>query len=96
MAEDSTSTVKFTNSHPLKIDVVKFDGKNNFGIWRYEVMDALTKSKLKDTLQLEKKPEATLEENWYKMNQTVHNFIRSYLTQDIKYHVLHEISARQL
>jgi len=30
MAGDSTSTVKFMNPRPLKIDVVKFDGKNNF------------------------------------------------------------------
>jgi len=38
----------------LKIDVVKFDCKNNFGIWRCEVMDALTASNLEDTLRLEK------------------------------------------
>ena len=42
MAGYSTSTVKFVNPHPLRIDVVKFDGKNNFGMWRCEVMDALT------------------------------------------------------
>ena len=46
MAGDSTSTVKFMNTHPLKIDVVKFDGKNNFGMWRCEVMDVLTASNL--------------------------------------------------
>jgi len=40
MAGDSTSTKKFMNSHPLKIDVVKFDGMNNFGMWKCEVMDA--------------------------------------------------------
>jgi len=33
MAGDSTSTVKVMNPHPLKIDVMKFDGKNNFGMW---------------------------------------------------------------
>jgi len=49
--------------HPLKIDVVKFDGKNNFGMWGCEVMDALTTSNFEDTLRLEKKPETTLEEN---------------------------------
>ena len=30
MAKNSTSTVKFMSPHPLKIDMVKFDGKNNF------------------------------------------------------------------
>jgi len=62
MAGDSTSTMKFMNLHPLKIDVVKFDGKNNFDIWRCEVMDALTASNLEDTLQLEKKHDSTSEE----------------------------------
>ena len=42
--------VKSVNSHPLKIDVVKFDGTNNFRMWRCEVMDALTTSNLEDTL----------------------------------------------
>jgi len=46
--------VKSMNPHPMKIDVVKFDGKNNFGVWRCKVMDALTASNLEDTLQLEK------------------------------------------
>ena len=41
MARESTS-----NPHPLRIDVVKFDGKNNFDMWRCEVMDALTASNL--------------------------------------------------
>ena len=52
MAGDSTSTVKSISPHPLKIDVVKFDGKNNFGMWSFEVMDALTTSNLEDTLRL--------------------------------------------
>ena len=54
MSGDSTSMVKIMNSHPLKIDVVKFDGQNNFEIWRCEVMDALMASNLEDTLRLEK------------------------------------------
>ena len=59
-------------------------------------MDALTTSNLEDTLQLEKKRETTTEEDWEKMNQMACGLIGSYLTQDIKYHVLHETSARQL
>ena len=66
MAGESTSTVKSVNPHPLRIDVVKFDGKNNFGMCRSEVMDALTASNLEDTLQLEKKSDSTTEEDWDK------------------------------
>jgi len=96
MAGDSTSKAKILNPHPLKIDVVKFNSNNNFGMCRCEVMDALTASNLKDTLRLEKKREVTSEENWDKMNRTACDLIRSYLTQDIKYHVLYETSVRQL
>jgi len=38
MAGDITSTIKSVNPHPFRIDVVKFD-KNNFGMWRCEVLD---------------------------------------------------------
>ena len=68
MAESSTSTGKSVNPHPLRIDVVKFDGKNNFDMWRCEVMDALTTSNLEDTLRLEKKRDSITEEDWDKMN----------------------------
>ena len=91
MARDSTSTVKSVNPHPLRIKVVKFDGKNNFGMWRCEVMDALTALNLEDTLRLEKKRNSTTEEDWDKMNWTTCGLIGSCLTQDIKYHMLHEI-----
>ena len=68
MAGDSTSMMKSMNLHPLKIDVVKFDGKNNFGMCRREVMDVLTTSNLEDTLRLKKKSEATSEQDWDNMN----------------------------
>ena len=32
MAEDNKSIVKSVNHHPTKIDIVKFDGINNFGM----------------------------------------------------------------
>ena len=96
MAGDSTSTMKFVNPHPLRIDVVKFDGKNNFGTWICEVMGALTALNLEDTKQLEKKRNSTVEEDRDKMNWTACGLITSCLTQDIKYHVLHETSVRHL
>jgi len=59
-------------------------------------MDALTASNLEDTLRLEKKRASTTKEDWDKMNRTACGLIRSCLTQDIKYHVLHKTFARQL
>jgi len=46
MAEVNQLTVKTVNIHQSKIDVVKFDGTNNFDMWRCEVMYALTVIKL--------------------------------------------------
>ena len=59
-------------------------------------MDALMASNLEDTLRLEKKRTSTTEEDWDKMNRSACGLIRPYLTQDIKYQVLHETSTRQL
>ena len=42
------------------------------------------------------KARGTSEEDYDKMNRTTCGSIRSCLTQDIKYHVLHETSVRQL
>ena len=69
MARDSQFTVKSMHSHPLKIDVVKFDGKNNFGMWRCKMKDALNAQNLEDTLKLQEKPANIVEKNWKKMNQ---------------------------
>ena len=38
LAEVNQSTVKTVNIHQSKIDVMKFDDTNNFGMWRCEVM----------------------------------------------------------
>ena len=67
MARNSKSMVKIVNSHSSKIDMVKFDGMNNFGMWRCEVIDALTASNLKDVLLLERKSDDTSEKDWDKM-----------------------------
>ena len=73
MAEESTS-VRTMNPH-LRIDVVKFNGTNNFGMC--EVMDALNASNLEDTLRLEKKRSTTTEEEWDKMNRSACGLISS-------------------
>jgi len=92
MAGESTS-MRSMNPHP-RIDVVKFNDMNKFGMWRCEVMDALTALNLEDALRLEKKRASTMKKDWDKMDRSTCGLIRSCLTQGIKYHVLHETSAR--
>ena len=59
-------------------------------------MDALNALNLEDTLLLEKRRCKITDEEWEKMNRSACGLIRSCLTQDIKYLVLHETSTRQL
>jgi len=54
MARESQAAVKSMNPHPIKIDIIKVNGTNNFRMWRCEVMDALMASNLEDTLRLKK------------------------------------------
>jgi len=59
--ETSNSTCSFVvkniqNFHHIKINVVKFDGTNNFGLWRCEVLNALNAQNLKGVLELQEKP----------------------------------------
>ena len=55
--------MKTVNSHPLKIDVVKFDGKNIFENVKVLGDDKLTASNIEDTLRLEEKPKETSEKD---------------------------------
>ena len=55
MTEVNQSTMKIVNIYQSKIDVVKFDGTNNFAMWRCKVMDVLNAYNLKDTLLLQEK-----------------------------------------
>ncbi|KAH9716238.1 Integrase catalytic domain-containing protein [Citrus sinensis] len=74
-----------------KIDVEKFDGKINFGMWRREVMDALIQIDL--DIVLKNKRHLYDEEIWDRMNEKTYGQIRSYLTKEVKYLVKDEECA---
>ena len=95
MAENSQSSVKFVSHLSTKNDVMKFDDTNNFRMWRCEVMDALTASNLKDSTS-RRKIGGDIREGWAKMNRTTCGVIRSFLIQDIKYHMMTETSTRKM
>ena len=59
-------------------------------------MDALTTLNLEDTLHLGEKSKEASEKDWDKMNRTVRGLIKFCLTQDVKYYVLYETSARKI
>ena len=74
-----------------KIDVEKFDGKINFGMWRREVMDALIQIDL--DVVLKNKRHLYDEEIWDRMNEKICGQIRSCLTKEVKYLVKDEECA---
>jgi len=80
MAKVSQVTVKAVNVYQENIDVVKIDGKKNFGTWRCKMMNALTTSNLEHALLLENRSEEISEKDWDKMNRSACGAIRSYLT----------------
>ena len=49
------------NYHHTKIDVVKFQGTNNFELWSCKMLDALNAQNLDDALELQERPEETEE-----------------------------------
>ncbi|KAH9733975.1 hypothetical protein KPL71_017220 [Citrus sinensis] len=77
-----------------KIDVEKFDGKINFGMWRREVMDALIQIDL--DVVLKNKRHLYDEEIWDRMNEKACGQIRSCLTKEVKYLVKDEECAMTL
>ena len=80
----------------MKIDVVMIDDTNNFGLWRCEVMNAMNVQNLKNILELQERPTKVEENVWNKMNQTAYDIIKSCLTQDLKYDVMNETSAKKI
>ena len=74
-----------------KIDVEKFDGKINFGMWRREVMDALIQIDL--DVVLKNKRHLYDEEIWDRMNEKACGQIISCLTKEVKYLVKDEECA---
>ncbi|KAH9764742.1 hypothetical protein KPL70_001639 [Citrus sinensis] len=74
-----------------KIDVKKFNGKINFGMWRREVMDALIQIDL--DVVLKNKRHLYDEEIWDRMNEKAYGQIKSCLTKEVKYLVKDEECA---
>jgi len=84
------------NYHHTKIDVVEFDDTNNFRLWICEVLDALNEQNLEDALELQERPEEMEGKIWKKMNRTACEVIRSCLSQDLKFDVMNETSAKKI
>jgi len=62
MAKVNQATMKAVNVHQSKIDAVKFDGTNNFSMWRWDD-ECVGRTEYKKALKLQQKPEDILEKD---------------------------------
>ncbi|KAG8484084.1 hypothetical protein CXB51_023049 [Gossypium anomalum] len=92
MAEASSSAkTTVTNA---KIEVEKFYGTNNFGMWQYKILDALCQQEL--DIALEEKPNKMDDKEWAKINRQTCGTIRLCLAKEQKYSVMWETSVKKL
>ena len=91
----SSSSSKMISVSTAKIDVEKFDGRNNFGLWQSEVMDGLYQQDLDIALE-ENKPQDIDQKDWERQNRKACGVIRSCLSREQKYPFMKETSASNL
>ena len=77
------------------LEVEKFDGTNNFGIWQGEVSDLLAMQDLDASIE-EEMPEDMTEAQWRKLNWQACGIIRSCPGKDKKYPFMKVTIAREL
>ena len=73
----------------VKVDVEKFDGQNNFGLWQSDMKDPLYMLDL-DLVLKETKLDDTHERDWERLNIKTCGLICSYLAKDQRYTFLQE------
>ena len=64
----------------VKIEVEKFDGTNNFGMWKCEVLDVLCQQEL--DVAFEEKLDMMDDDEWIKINRQTCGTIRLCLVKD--------------
>ena len=78
-----------------KVDVEKFDGRNNFGLWPNDMKDALYMLDL-DLVLKKRIPSDTRESDWERLNIQTCGLICSYLAKEQRYMFLQETPACNL
>jgi len=97
-ALDITSGVCFSFMFPLmkkmqsaKFEIEKFNGKNNFEIWKVKMHDLLVQQGVvKVLLGKEKQPASMTDEDWDEMNARALSAIRLCLVDDVLFNIVTE------
>ena len=82
------------NASIAKVDVVKFDGTGNFGLWQRRVKDLLVQQGLVKALYGKaRKPETMTDDEWEELNMKVVSTIRLCLADELMYDVMDDVST---
>ena len=82
------------NASIAKVDVVKFDGTGNFGLWQRRVKDLLVQQGLVKALYGKaRKPEMMTDDEWEELNMKVVSTIRLCLADELMYDVMDDVST---
>ena len=72
------------NASIAKVDIVKFDGTGNFGLWQRRVKDLLVQQGLVKALYGKaRKPETMTDEEWEELNMKAVSTIRLCLADEL-------------
>lgn len=77
-------------------DIEKFNGKNNFTLWRQRMMDILIRQGLSKVLQGKGKKPETSDEDWVEMEERAVSAIRLNLSDEVLQYVVDLKSALQV
>ena len=81
------------NASIAKVDVVKFDGTGNFGLWQRRVKDLLVQQGLVKALYGKaRKPEMLTDDEWEELNMKAVSTIQLCLADELMYDVMDDVS----
>ena len=80
-----------------KFKIEKFNGKNNFDLWKLNMRDLLVQQGLQRALDVKRKIPLTItEDEWEDLDAKALSTIRLYLEDDVLFNIIGETSARSL
>ena len=85
------------NTSTATVDLIKFDGTGNFGLWQRRVQDLLVQQGLVKALYGKaKKPEKMTDDEWDELDMKEVSSIRLLLADEVMYDVMEENTTAEI
>jgi hypothetical protein len=95
MSENSKKwSPNYGSGGSMKVEIKPFDEKINFGLWQRRMRGVLIQQRLQ--VALEDRPEGMSDPEWSDIDQRAISTIEMYITDDVLYHVISAISAKDM